>query len=288
MTKYFEMKVGNSTVRAELLTKEAPKLSRAFQRALPLNSFGVNAKFAGDETIIMLPFYADHENQVSSVSPGDIGYYPTRQTLCVFYGTIMPFAGVSLVAKVVPNDLAKAQEMGKQILDAGSLPMTITLSGKTSSVPTPKHSDNKAVAILSQSLRRVWDVEPKEVTDLRKFQRPPMGNVPCVLYANFDLFWATENLLTTRELAQGKLTASQLGIVVAALLRRSESRLAHWGFSDASATLERTAEEVENMRSRKQIVETIDAAVLYIDRLQSWVDRLIPWNDLDKSVQLAL
>jgi len=288
MAKYFEMKVGTTTVRAELLTSEAPKLCRAFQRNLPVNSFGVNAKFAGEETIVMLPFYADHENQVGSVSPGDIGYYPTRQTLCVFYGKIMPFAGVSLFARVVPEDLKKAQEVGKQILEAGSLPMSISLPGKGGRAATPaKASDNKAVNILDQALRKVWANEPPEVRALRSFKRPPMGNIPCVLYANFDLFWAVENLLTSRELAQERLTPAQSGAVVAALLRRAKSRVSHWGFEEASSVLERTAQEVEQMRSRKQVVETIDAVVLYIDRLQSWVDRIIPWNDLDKSLKLA-
>ncbi|MDA1188763.1 MAG: cyclophilin-like fold protein, partial [Chloroflexi bacterium] len=269
MAKYFEMKVGNTTVRAELLTKEAPKICRAFQRSLPVKSFGVNAKFAGDETIAMLPFYADHENLVGSVSPGDIGYYPTRQTLCVFYGKIMPFAGVTLFARVVPDDLKKSQEVGKQILEAGSLPMTISLPGKSTRAPATTTSDIKAVSILDQALKKVWETEPREVKELRSFKRPPMGNVPCVMYANFDLFWATENLLTARELAQDGLTASQAGTVTAALIRRSKSRIAHWGFDEASTVLERTAEEVEKMRSRKQVIETIDATVLYIDRLQS-------------------
>ena len=46
----------------------------------------VHAKFAGEETIVMVPFFAEQENGKTDVVAGDIGYYPGRQTLCLFYG----------------------------------------------------------------------------------------------------------------------------------------------------------------------------------------------------------
>ena len=58
MDKIFEIHMAGETVRAALLTGEAPETCAAFERAMPTSTFGVNAKFAGDETIAMLPFYA--------------------------------------------------------------------------------------------------------------------------------------------------------------------------------------------------------------------------------------
>jgi len=287
--KFFEMKVGDTVVRAELLTDKAPRICRAFEKSLPAKSFGVNAKFAGEETIVMVPFYTEPENEVGSVSPGDIGYYPTRQTLCLFYGKIMPFASVSLFARVVPQDLKKAQAAGRDILKTGALPVTLSLVGgrkRPTAQRRRKASPYNAVALLEKALEDVWADEPADVKRLRRFKRPPMGNLPCVFYANFDLFWATENLLATRPLVEKRLTAAQSGAVVATLLRRTRSRVAHWGFEDTSAVLDKVAKQVEKARSRKEVVSTIEAAVLYIDRVQNWVDAMLPWNDLDETLKL--
>ena len=68
-----------------------------------LDSTMVHAKFAGDETIVMVPFFAEQENGKTDVVAGDIGYYPGRQTLCLFYGRTTPFGEVSYVARVRSN-----------------------------------------------------------------------------------------------------------------------------------------------------------------------------------------
>src|SRR5436309_7436530 len=120
---HFELLINGQRIRAELLDREAPGICRAFRACLPLETFVVHAKFAGDELIAMVPFFSDLENQVASVAPGDIGYYPTRQTLCLFYGETMPFASVSLFARVVSEDLPIAQAAGRDVLAAGMRPL---------------------------------------------------------------------------------------------------------------------------------------------------------------------
>ena len=52
-----------------------------------------------------------------------------------------------------------------------------------------------------------------------------MGNLPCVLYCNFDLFWAGEQLQVVRQAAlDGELHAYDGGW--AEMLRRREERAA--------------------------------------------------------------
>jgi hypothetical protein len=50
-----------------------------------------------------------------------------------------------------------------------------------------------SAAMLVEELREFtvdrWIGEPPDVAALRRFTLPPMGNLPCVLYCNFDLFW---------------------------------------------------------------------------------------------------
>lgn len=121
MPKRFIIDVGGTQVVAELLERKAPVLSQRLWESLPVESFSVHAKFAGHEIIVMVPFYAEAENEILNVQPGDIAYYPGRQTICIFYGDTQPFGNVSLFARIV-DKLDGLQAAGDQLLRAGMLP----------------------------------------------------------------------------------------------------------------------------------------------------------------------
>jgi hypothetical protein len=121
MPKRFGITIGGTRVIAELLEEESPTISRLIEEHLPCDSFSVHAKFAGRELIVMLPFYAEPENEILDVRPGDIGYYPGRQTICIFYGDTTPFGYVSVFARIVEN-LDELQHVGDSLLDTGLLP----------------------------------------------------------------------------------------------------------------------------------------------------------------------
>src|SRR5690349_21570505 len=76
----FEMVVGNERVVCDFLSDEAPRVAGRMAQSLPVDSFAVHAKFAGDELIVMVPFFEDPQNEIFWVKPGDVGYYPGRQT----------------------------------------------------------------------------------------------------------------------------------------------------------------------------------------------------------------
>lgn len=289
MDKIFEIHMAGETVRAALLTGEAPETCAAFERAMPTSTFGVNAKFAGDETIAMLPFYAPPgENQVPSVEPGDIGYYPRSQTLCLFYGEIMPFGYINLFARVVPEDLPRAVTAGKRILEAGTLPVSISMADADASATgqAPAETGNATADALRAATAEIWETEPADVAAMRSHIRPPMGNLPCVVYSNFDLFWGTENLHVARELAD-ELPVAQAGRVAAAYLLRTDHRLSKWGFEGSTALIRRAAEAAEAAGSTDELKEILDAANVYLNRLGSWIDAMIPWNDLDRRLTLV-
>jgi hypothetical protein len=109
-------------IEAELLVDDAPRVCGYIRSILPFESTMVHAKFAGEETIVMVPFFAEQENGKTDVVAGDIGYYPGRQTLCLFYGETKPFGEVSYVARVRSN-LDGLARCGRKILETGSLPV---------------------------------------------------------------------------------------------------------------------------------------------------------------------
>ncbi len=128
MPKRFMINVGGTRVVAELLEREAPVLSQCMWENLPVESFSVHAKFAGRELIVMVPFYAEPENEILNVQPGDIGYYPGRQTICIFYGDTTPFGHVSVFARIVER-LDDLTATGDRLLRAGILPAKLERIG---------------------------------------------------------------------------------------------------------------------------------------------------------------
>jgi hypothetical protein len=134
MPRAFEIVVGNERAVFDLLESDAPNVCSAFVRSLPVDSFSVHAKFAGDELIVMVPFFEDPQNEIFFVKPGDVGYYPGRQTICIFYGPTEPFGQVSVFARCREEHLPLLRAWGQEILAAGSLPVTMKLHD--TSVPT--------------------------------------------------------------------------------------------------------------------------------------------------------
>src|SRR5215471_4201162 len=87
-----------------------------------------------------------------------------------------------------------------------------------------------------------WIGEPPDVARLREFTLPPMGNLPCVLYCNFDLFWAGEQLQVCRQAAlDGDLRLPELCSVTAMLLERTAARTAKWEMAETVALMLRAA-----------------------------------------------
>jgi Uncharacterized conserved protein len=119
------MEIMGKKIKAEYLTDKAPDICNAMDDCLPADCQAIHAKFAGREIIIMVPFYSEPANEILDVKPGDIGYYPGRQTICVFYGDTMPFGKVSVFAKVTQG-LEDLHAIGDLILDKGVIQAKIT------------------------------------------------------------------------------------------------------------------------------------------------------------------
>ena len=107
-------------IEADLLTEDAPAICAALAGALPVDGTMVHAKFAGEETIVMVPFFSEQENPKLNVVAGDLGYYPGRQTICLFYGQTQPFGEVSYFARVRSN-LDGLARCGRKLLEVGHL-----------------------------------------------------------------------------------------------------------------------------------------------------------------------
>jgi hypothetical protein len=154
---------------------------------------------------------------------------------------------------------------------------------------SPYVSAAQLVEELRQFTAGRWLGEPTDVARLRSFSLPPMGNLPCVLYCNFDLFWAGEQLQVCRQAAlDGDLRLPELAEVTGLLLERTAARTAKWEMPETVMLLRRAAEILREWRpdTAQEFAVVIEHLLMAVNRIQSAVDAIIPWNELDGAVRL--
>lgn len=156
--------------------------------------------------------------------------------------------------------------------------------------PWPLAQDlDSMIQRIQEFTLHVWPQEPADVRRLRDIKKPPMGNLPCVFYANANLFWSGENIQVARELAKnGALDIGQLNAHLAATLTRHAARLSKWEFAETITLLKDVISFLEQggARDTRSFTYLCEQLLIALDRVQSWVDRMIPWNDLDRGVAL--
>ncbi len=129
-----------------------------------------------------------------------------------------------------------------------------------------------------------WKSEPQDLRRLRQLARPPMGRMPGILYANFNLFWLGENLQTLRDTARaGTVPIQHLNGILAAACLRSAVRLSKWHLLDVIVLLSDVAGFAESAgcRTHDEMKTLIEHLLIAVDRVQAWVDRMIPWHQMD-------
>jgi hypothetical protein len=134
-----------------------------------------------------------------------------------------------------------------------------------------------------------WSQEPADITTLRGISRPPMGNLPCCFYANFNLFWAGENLQVCRQMVKDDVVPLQAACqVVARLLERHAARLEKWSMSETVAVERMLAQYFQDRgpANSAEFLAVIEEVLIALDRVQSWIDAFLPWNELDGHLAL--
>lgn len=155
---------------------------------------------------------------------------------------------------------------------------------------TSVHTTKAMLARLESFSARNWTREPGDIKSLRKHKLPPMGNFPGVFYANFNTFWLGENIQVVRQLAlEGKVPVAELNRMTAALLERHAARLAKWKLTNTVRLVRDLAAyfAAGRPRSHAQIVRVAEATMVAMDRVNAWIDAMIPWSHLDANLKLS-
>jgi hypothetical protein len=145
-------------------------------------------------------------------------------------------------------------------------------------------------ARLDRFTELAWRSEPNEVRRLRQLSRPPMGRMPGIFYACFNLFWLGEEVQTLRDRAKAaSLPLASLNELLGALCGRHAIRLSKWYLVDSIELLGDVQSfcEAGGARSHDEFRELSEHLLLAIDRVQAWIDRMIPWHTLDDRLELV-
>jgi hypothetical protein len=143
---------------------------------------------------------------------------------------------------------------------------------------------------LDRFTELAWRTEPQDVTRLRQLSRPPMGRIPGIFYACFNLFWAGEEIQTLRDKAKaGEIPVAALNDLASSLLSRHAARLSKWYLVDSVELLLDAAAFCEGggPRDHDEYRELCEHLLLAVDRVQAWIDRMLPWHELDARLSLV-
>lgn len=145
------------------------------------------------------------------------------------------------------------------------------------------------VKVLDNYLQEIWTEEPDDLKKLRNFKLPPMGNMPCVLYASFNLFWLGESMQVWRLTAKKKaLPVQSISYVVSQDMTRHMGRLAKWDMKETVNVIKAMESYFANQgpKSYEEIETVLTHALVTLDRVQNWIDGAIPWSKMDGALKL--
>ena len=139
------------------------------------------------------------------------------------------------------------------------------------------------LSALETGLKTIWMDTPADLQGLKQIHRPPSGDMPHRVYANFDVYWiAGIYYFFYRKLQEPKANQKVLADLLSDFSKESAGRVAKWGLADASAviSLAATAFEEAGLPS-EDLTKLTESLIVYLNRLQAWIDWTIPWAAMD-------
>lgn len=115
------IRVGDEEFEGELTEETAPNTVQKILDALPLEA---TAKTWGEEIYFSIPVQVAEENGKATVSKGDLGYWPSGNAFCIFYGKtpmsqnedeIVPASPVNPIGHIENADALKQHSPGETV-----------------------------------------------------------------------------------------------------------------------------------------------------------------------------
>jgi len=140
---------------------------------------------------------------------------------------------------------------------------------------------SQAIKQLRSATEAIWTRPPAGLEALSAMHRPPSGDLPKRLYANFDAYWLAGILYQLREMCgDGVLDGATLARVAGRTSEIAARRLRTWGLDEAAGTVEFAADELAGAKSPGALKDILSELIVFIDRIHVWIDSTIPWAEM--------
>lgn len=271
--EYLHLEVNGKKAQVELFKDEAPETITKLQSILPQKIELHYAKFAGEEVFGIVPLLMPLEKKtnVNNLTKGAVVYYPERQLFCVYYGELQEEdCNVTVIGRLISTEVFNL-EMEKARYHQG-IPMTITNWDGEAFI----HGAPKGFPATPDFL---WDKPPAEIHDLiyREGVMQPGGPT---IYAEAETRKLAEILWAYRQVFIGNQEDSRL--LMEKILCLSINRIGGWcGLKDCAAVI---GQYLERLKTESNKLAVLDALILYTNRLNMWLDLLIPWDTCNEAI----
>ena len=113
--------VGDEEFDATLTEESAPQTVAAILAALPIEA---EARTWGEEIYFEIPVSMPPENAVETVRVGDLGYWPSGECFCLFYGktpmtesldAVRPASAVNPIGRIENPERLKGHSAGETV-----------------------------------------------------------------------------------------------------------------------------------------------------------------------------
>jgi hypothetical protein len=281
-----------TVARASLDPRAAPMTCAALRALLPITTTAHYAKIAGQEIYAHLPLIVDpeHTKTVTGLHKGAVVFWPERQLFCVHYGRIQEEdAQVTFLGHVTEN-LDGLRAAGEELRRAQGLrcvPLRLALgdrapgsTARTRTAGTPHPWGGDAEGVVAAYLAMVRRAPP-EVTALMR-RRGVMRPAGALMYAEAE----SRKLHEVLWMLRGHLRRSHdIPEFARTLLDHCVLRLGGWcGLHEAAALIRETVDEIRRLPPERR-AEALEALILYVGRLNMWLDALIPWDAVNTVLQ---
>lgn len=139
------------------------------------------------------------------------------------------------------------------------------------------------LSALENGLKKIWMDPPTDLKGLKQVHRPPSGDMPHRVYANFDVYWiAGIYYFFYRKLKDPKANQKVLANLLSDFSKESAGRVAKWGLADASSVISLAATAFQEAGlPLENLTKLTESLIVYLNRLQAWIDWTIPWAAMD-------
>jgi len=131
---------------------------------------------------------------------------------------------------------------------------------------------------------RIWLEEPEDLKRLINLKLPPCGTFAPIEHAFGETKALAFFLFDIREMVRmGEIPIDYLKTVTKRIVERYRDRFRNWELNETIKLLDEFLSVLDEIRTINEFVDIVDEVIIYLSRLNYWIDIKIPWIEINKT-----